>query len=161
MNTLLRSSLLFAAILSTQVTARAATTLWLGNPGVTVSTNWSDNANWDTGAPGALQNDAKFGGTGSTVDFTTLTSVVDANQFPLSLQFSNVTQAGQFHHALIPDGVTLSVGSGNLTIGGVTSDNYRTQVKMSGGGTLLVGRPSRLCGRLGLWRRSRRRSLGF
>src|SRR5438045_2951517 len=72
--------------LTTPVAMAASTALWIGNPGVSATTNWSDLANW-SGAP--LQNDAKFGGTGSVGDLNTITSVVDANQFPLSLQFTN------------------------------------------------------------------------
>lgn len=136
---------LFLALCFAGVTppARANIALWIGNPGVTATTNWSDNANWNnvgTGGPGAAQNDAKFGGAGAAGDLSTITSFVDASQAPLSLQFSNASQAGtlQFHHTLIPTGVTLTVGNGALTIGGISADGYRTQVKMSGGGTLLV-----------------------
>jgi fibronectin-binding autotransporter adhesin len=119
--------------LTTAAALAASTALWVGNPGVTATTNWSDNANWSV-AP--LQNDAKFGGTGSAGDLNTITSVVDANQAPLSLQYSN--NSPQFHNTFIPAGVTLSVGNGALTIGGLVADNYQTQVKMTGGGTLLV-----------------------
>jgi fibronectin-binding autotransporter adhesin len=127
-----------AACLCSTFTASATTVLWVGNPGVSATTNWSDALNWSGGAP--LQNDAKFGGTGSAGDINTVTSFVDANQAPLSLQYSNASQAAtlQFHHTYIPSGVTLNVGNGALTIGGLTLDGYKTQVKMSGPGTLLV-----------------------
>jgi autotransporter-associated beta strand protein len=122
--------------LTTPAALAASTALWVGNPGVTATTNWSDIANWSV-AP--LQNDAKFGGTGSAGDINTITSVVDANQGPLSLQYTNNSQTGtSFHNTFIPAGVTLSVGNGALTIGGLVADNYRTQVKITGGGTLLV-----------------------
>jgi autotransporter-associated beta strand protein len=123
--------------LTTPLAMAASTALWVGNPGVTATTNWSDNANWSV-AP--LQNDAKFGGTGSAGDINTVTSVVDANQAPLSLQYTNnsFTGSSQFHNTLIPAGVTLRVGNGALTIGGLVADNYQTQVKMTGDGTLLV-----------------------
>lgn len=117
----------------TNAAMAASTALWIGNPGVTATTNWSNNANW-TVPP--LQNDAKFGGTGSAGDLNTVTSFVDANQAPLSLQYTN--NSPQFHNTFIPAGVTLSVGNGALTIGGLAADNYQTQVKMTGGGTLLV-----------------------
>src|SRR6516164_2029566 len=125
-----------AACLSSTFIASAATVLWAGNPGISATTNWSDALNWSGGAP--LQNDAKFGGTGSAGDINTVTSFVDANEAPLSLQYSNASQAAtlQFHHTYIPAGMTLNVGNGALTIGGLTLDGYKTQVKMSGPGTL-------------------------
>src|ERR1039457_3048244 len=46
----------------------ANTALWIGNPGVSATTNWSDNANWNNVGGGGLgpnQNDVKFGSTGS------------------------------------------------------------------------------------------------
>jgi fibronectin-binding autotransporter adhesin len=135
---LLRISAAISPIfLTTPLAMAASTALWVANPGVTATTNWSDLANWST-TP--VQNDAKFGGTGSAGDLDTVTSFVDANQAPLSLQFTNnsLSPSLQFHNAFIPAGVTLSVGNGSLTVGGITADSYRTQVKITGGGTLLV-----------------------
>src|ERR1019366_94082 len=88
-------SALFA--LAAATTASANTALWIGNPGVTVTTNWSDNANWNNiggGGAGALQNDVRFGGTGSAAAAGTITSVVDVNQHPFSLTYTN--GPGQF-----------------------------------------------------------------
>src|SRR6266498_5659398 len=99
---LLRISAAISAIfLTTPAVMAASTALWIGNPGVTVTTNWSDNANWSV-AP--LQSDAKFGGTGSANDINVVTSFVDANQYPLSLQYSNnsFTGSSQFHNTFIP-----------------------------------------------------------
>ncbi len=123
--------------LTTSGAMAASTASWIGNPGVTATTNWSDILNW-TVAP--LQNNAIFGSTGSAGDLDTVTSFVDANQYPSSLQYTNnsLSPSSQFHNTFIPGGVTLSVGPGNLTIGGIVADNYRTQVKITGGGTLLV-----------------------
>src|ERR1051325_1285456 len=135
---LLRFSAASSAIfLTTSAVMVASTALWVGNPGVTATTNWSDVLNW-TVAP--LQNDAKFGGVGSAADLDTVTSFVDANQYPNSLQYTNqsFTGSSQFHNTFIPAGVTLTVGNGSLTVGGITADSYRTQVKITGGGTLLV-----------------------
>src|SRR5690242_10718953 len=94
--------------LATSAVMAASTALWIGNPGVTATTNWSDALNWSV-AP--LQNDAKFGGTGSAGDLDTVTSFVDANQYPNSLQYTNqsFTGSSQFHNTFIPNGVTLSV----------------------------------------------------
>jgi autotransporter-associated beta strand protein len=134
---LLRISAAICPIFITTAVMAASTALWVGNPGVTATTNWSDNLNWSV-AP--LQNDAKFGGTGSAGDLDTVTSFVDANQAPLSLQYTNnsLSPSLQFHNTFIPAGVTLSVGNGSLTVGGITADSYRTQVKITGGGTLLA-----------------------
>jgi len=58
------------AAIGAACTASANTALWIGNPGVTATTNWSDNANWNNvggGGSGPNQNDVKFGGTGSAV----------------------------------------------------------------------------------------------
>lgn len=135
-------ALLTAGLLTSQFAA-ANTALWIGNPGASASTNWSDNANWNNvgaGGAGALQNDAKFGFTGSAPAAGTVTSVIDADQRPFSLQYSNNTLAAtaEYHTTWIPDGRTLSVGGSALTIGGVTVASYRTIVNLSGGGTLLL-----------------------
>src|ERR1051325_6386696 len=96
---LLRFSAASSAIfLTTSAVMAASTALWVGNPGVTATTNWSDIVNWSV-AP--LQNDAKFGGTGSAGDLDTVTSFVDANQYPNSLQYTNqsFTGSSQFHRS--------------------------------------------------------------
>jgi autotransporter-associated beta strand protein len=117
--------------------ASANTALWIGNPGVTATTNWSDNANWNNvggGGAGPLQNDVKFGGTGAAGAAGTITSVADVNQHPFSVAYTN--GPGQFHTTFIPAGIGLTNDNG-LTVGGLTADAYTTVVYLTGGGILV------------------------
>lgn len=126
-------SALFA--LAASITASANTALWVGNPGVTATTNWSDNANWNnigTGGAGPLENDVVFGGTGFAGAAGTITSVADVNQHPFSVTFTN--GPGQFHTTYIPAGIGLTNDNG-LTVGGVTANAYATVVNVTGEGT--------------------------
>src|SRR5260221_10561804 len=136
MNPTPRIVAVFFAIIATAQLAQANTALWIGNPGVTATTNWSDNANWSNsagGGPGPNQKDVRFGGAGSAGSAGIVTSVVDANGLnPLSLGFTN--GPGQFHTVLIPAGITLTNSNG-LTVGGLTADAYTTVVNLTGDGT--------------------------
>src|SRR5436305_5605825 len=120
-------------ILATSAATAASTALWIGNPGVTATTNWSDSANW-SGAAGALANDVKFGGTGSAGAPGIVTSAVDASQHPATLAFTNASS--QFHTVFIPSGVGLT-NEGALTVGGQAVNGYVTVVGMAGGGTFV------------------------
>src|SRR5215510_14270967 len=100
--------------------AAANTALWIGNPGVSANTNWSDNANWSnigTGGPGYNNNDVVFGGTGSAGGAGIVTSVADVTAQTLSMRFTNAVS--QWHTVLIPTGTTLTNANG-LTVGGLT-----------------------------------------
>src|ERR1017187_1880228 len=60
--------------------ALANTALWIGNPGVSATTNWSDNANWNNvggGGAGPNGNDTVFGDAGAVGTAATIDSVVD------------------------------------------------------------------------------------
>src|SRR5690349_11529408 len=86
----------FGIICLSATTALANVAVWVGSPGVSASTNWSDALNWTNsagGSPGPVGNDAKFGVVGSATAAGSLTTVVDVNQNTLSLQFSNNTLA--------------------------------------------------------------------
>jgi hypothetical protein len=67
----LRISRTLAILTATFLTAQLAsanTALWIGNPGVTATTNWSDNLNWSNigaGDAGYTNNDLLFGNTGA------------------------------------------------------------------------------------------------
>src|SRR6476661_3575451 len=90
MKTFVRWSLnaaVLAALVVPQI-ASAGTTLWIGNPNSTTTTNWSDNANWSP-AGGAGTNDLKFNGVGSVTTAGIITSAADITQHPTSIQFSN------------------------------------------------------------------------
>ena len=134
-------ALLTAGLLTSQFAA-ANTALWIGNPGASASTNWSDNANWNNvgaGGAGALQNDVRFGGTGAAATAGEINNVVDTAQHPFSIAYTN--GPGQFHTTLIPEGITLTNDNG-LIVGGLTADAYTTRVDLTGGGTLLqLGTP--------------------
>ena len=123
--------------LATAAVQAASTALWVGNPGVTATTNWSDSANW-SGASGALANNVIFNGTGAAGAAGIFTSAVDANQHPATLVFTNASQSGslQFHTVFIPSGVGLT-NDGALTIGGQAVNGYVTVVGMAGGGTFV------------------------
>src|SRR5438067_103733 len=67
-----------SAFLPLPSSSHANTALWIGNPGVTTTTNWSDNANWSNVGPGGAgynNNDVVFGGTGSAGAAGTVTSL--------------------------------------------------------------------------------------
>jgi autotransporter-associated beta strand protein len=137
-NTLCERLLRFLAaaspiFLTTSAAMAASTALWIGNPGVTATTNWSDSANW-SGAAGALGNNAIFGSTGVAGAAGTVTSAVDVNQHPATLAFTNASS--QFHTVFIPSGVGLT-NDGTLTVGGQAVNGYVTVVGMAGGGTLV------------------------
>jgi len=122
--------------------ALANTELWIGVPDTSVTTNWSDNANWSNvtggGNPGPAGNDVIFGDGGAAA-VGTVNSVVDNNSLnTLSLTFTNNTGAGNSHTVLIPDGIGLT-NANALTVGIrlSTANSYATTVEFVGGGTLV------------------------
>src|SRR5262245_52990767 len=128
-----------AAIFPQLVSANIA--VWIGNPNVTTTTNWSDNNNWNNvggGTPGVDTNDLKFNGVGSAGTAGIITSAADTAQHPSSIQFSNNTQAAipEFHTVAFAPGVTIT-NEGTLTIGGAAVNTYRTIVNFTGNGTFL------------------------
>ena len=89
--------------------ALANTELWIGVSGMSITTNWSDNANWSNltggGTPGPNGNDVIFGDIGAVGGAGIINSVVDQNGLnPLSLVFTNRSQSGNFHSMFIPAG---------------------------------------------------------
>src|SRR5215813_1493082 len=143
MKTVLRWSLnvaILAALVTPQITS-ANIAVWIGNPNVTTTTNWSDNANWSNtggGVPGAATNDLKFNGVGSTTTAAVITSAADVALHPTSIQFSNNSTATtpEFHTVFVPAGVTIT-NEGTFIVGGVTVNPYQTIVNFTGNGTLL------------------------
>src|SRR5438445_3367969 len=60
--------------------ASANTALWIGDPGTSATTNWSDNANWSNLGAGGLGpngNDTIFGDMGGSGSASAITSVVN------------------------------------------------------------------------------------
>ena len=136
MNTTLYSRIVRSAaalaVCCSPLLSSAATVPWIGNPGVTTTTNWSDLSNWSGGGP--TGNDALFGNTGAAGSAGTITSVADVDQHPLSLAFTN--GANQFHTVYIPAGVTVS-NDNALNVGVATViDANLTTVWFAGPGTL-------------------------
>ncbi|HXU79352.1 MAG TPA: autotransporter-associated beta strand repeat-containing protein [Methylomirabilota bacterium] len=126
-------TLVFSAML-----APANLALWIGNPGVSANTNWSDNANWNNSAGGTLgytNNDVLFGATGAALNAGDINSLIDTSGSTLSLAFTN--GPGQFHTAFLPAGIVLT-NTGTLTVGvSSTNNNNVTTVNVAGGGTLI------------------------
>jgi autotransporter-associated beta strand protein len=124
--------------------AQANTELWIGVSGTSITTNWSDNANWSNltggGTPGPNGNDVIFGDNGAVFGSAgTINSVVDTLGLnPLSLAFTNQSQSPSFlfHTVMIPPGIGMT-NANALTVGGKTIDGYVTTVAMTGGGTFV------------------------
>jgi autotransporter-associated beta strand protein len=121
--------------------AHANTELWRGVSGTSVSTNWSDVANWNnltgTGNPGYTNNDLLFGNGGAEATDNTINSVVDTTSSSLSMTFTNQSQNSFFHTVFIPAGQT-HTNAGGLVVGTATAiDGNLTKVNFVGGGTLL------------------------
>jgi fibronectin-binding autotransporter adhesin len=105
-------TLCLAGLATTQI-ALANTQQWIGIGGVSASTNWSDNANWQqtgTGGAGPNGNDVIIGDQGGTNAAGIVTSVVDANGLnPFSMTISNgFTAARAISTILVPSGVNVT-----------------------------------------------------
>jgi fibronectin-binding autotransporter adhesin len=118
---------------------------WAGTNNLSVTTNWSDNANWQLpGAPTATDkiifNDFTTVADGST------NNVVDSGfgGTVSSLTYSQLGDA-QSQNTLIPGGTTLNVtGTGGLTVGSSTqlASTASPVTTISGAGSLVVNNPS-------------------
>jgi autotransporter-associated beta strand protein len=130
--------------------ASAGTEHWIGNPGVTATTNWNDAANWTGIAPPqTFFNQVQFWNIGAVGAPGVINNVLDSTsgvaQMPIwELDYistnANVT-------TFIPPGVTMSTGAGNgklyvgcdqVTAGGV-ANAVETITITGAGGTLNVG----------------------
>jgi len=132
--------------------ASAATEQWLGVPGTSASTNWTDTANWSPDVQQTYYNQVQFTGTGASAntDFS-VNNVLDATtgaaQMPIwQLDF---TPLNGNYTTLINPGVTLTTGAGNgtLTVGAdilnnsspAAADAFETITLTGEGGALNVG----------------------
>ena len=114
----------------------ASTALWLGSPGTSATTNWSDTANWSNGL-GPNGNDTIFGDTGASGTAGTINSVVNNSSLnPLSLTFTNgYIGPSRYHTVLIPAGIGMT-NANALTVGiNSFGPNYPTTVNFIGAGT--------------------------
>ena len=134
----------------------AATEQWLGVPGTSATTNWTDAANWPTdpnqGLPQTYYNQVQFTGTGASAntDFSVnnvLDGTTGVSQMPIwQLDF---TPLNGNYTMLINPGVTLTTGAGNgtLTVGADILNNsspaaanaVETITLTGAGGALNVG----------------------
>jgi fibronectin-binding autotransporter adhesin len=119
----LRQALLLPALCLAAGSASAATEQWLGVPGVSATTNWTDAANWTPSVQQTYYNQVQFTGTGASPNSVfSVNNVLDAAtgvaQMPI-WELDYIPTNGNYT-TLINPGVTLTVGVGNhgyLTIG--------------------------------------------
>ncbi|HEY4415218.1 MAG TPA: autotransporter-associated beta strand repeat-containing protein [Verrucomicrobiae bacterium] len=109
------SKLIVSALCLTGASAFAATEQWLGVPGTSATTNWTDAANWTASVDQTYYNQVQFNGTGASAntDFS-INNVLDAttgvSQMPIwRLDFFPLN--GNYT-TLINPGVTLTLGAG-------------------------------------------------
>ncbi|HVM47430.1 MAG TPA: autotransporter-associated beta strand repeat-containing protein [Candidatus Acidoferrum sp.] len=101
---------ILAAGLSTANLALADSELWVGNPGVTATTNWSDTANW-SGTSHSPNNNTLFFDNGVAVGTQgQVNNVVDLSINCYALDYTNSTG---FHTTFIADGQTLTISGNN------------------------------------------------
>ena len=148
----LRQGLLLPTLCLAAGSASAATEQWLGVPGTSATTNWTDAANWTMGVQQTYYNQVQFTGTGASAntDFS-VNNVLDGTtgvaQMPIwQLDF---TPLNGNYTTLINPGVTLTTGAGNgtLTVGADILNNsspaaanaVETITLTGAGGTLNVG----------------------
>lgn len=126
--------LLIAAGILTTSRALAVVEVWNGGNFVSVTTNWSDTANWlPVGTPGSADT-AVFGATGTGTDGVTVNNALTANTTVAGLQYTNTT-SGAWHVTQIPAGTTLTV-TGPTIIGGATNNGLLSSVAFVDAGTL-------------------------
>jgi autotransporter-associated beta strand protein len=121
-----RFSLLLTVALSLGAVqqARAGTEHWIGNPGVTATTNWSDSANW-TGIspPQTYYNEVDFWSIGAVGAPGVINNVLDSTAAPGPAQMPiwqlDYIPTNANFTTLINPGVTMQIaaGNGNLKVG--------------------------------------------
>jgi hypothetical protein len=135
-------SLLTVLTINLSQLASANIALWIGDPGNTATTNWSDNANWNNigaGGVGPNGNDILFGDMGASGSAGIITSVLNSSGLnPLSLSFTNGAWGpSRYQTILIPSGIAMT-NANSLTVGINSIDaNYPTTGSFVGGGTLM------------------------
>lgn len=109
--------LAFSAVLCAPRVTLADTELWVGNIGVTATTNWSDTANWSGTSQNPSDNDVRFFDNGTAPTQGVVNNVVDTSTNCYSLTYANTNL--QFHTTLIQPGQTLTIdgnSSGNSLV---------------------------------------------
>ena len=145
--------LVLSAILCAPRVTLADVELWIGNGGVTATTNWSDTANWSGTSHNPNNNDVKFFNDGTVSAQGVVSSVVDksTNCYSMAFAYSNAL----FHTVLIQPGQALTIdgntGGNSLIASSLEVNSTLTEyttiigtnaaLRMSGGsvGTIFVG----------------------
>jgi len=105
-----------------------------------VSTNWSDAANWSGGTPGPVTN-VFFFNPGATATKGVVNNIVGSNTAILTLNYANTNG---YHTTQIPAGFTLTITNktgADLIVAGTGTDNGASQslyATITGAGTLNV-----------------------
>jgi autotransporter-associated beta strand protein len=133
----LRTVSVLAASLLTAQLALADSELWIGNPGVTTTTNWSDSANWSGTTKGPGGNTVFFGN-GVAVAPGLINNVVNISTNCYALCYTNSTGANT---TFIANGVTLTNtgnNSGPALLFTPNADTSNTNAITGASGTLLI-----------------------
>jgi len=132
---------LLTLLLATTQSLLANEALWIGTNNVSATTNWSDPLNWlniGAGGTGPYQNAATFDDSTGVGDAVTINNVVNDNENPFSLTYTNL---GTDQNTLIAPGQMLSISTGGLTMGNstaLTTAVAPTTTISGAGGTLVV-----------------------
>jgi fibronectin-binding autotransporter adhesin len=105
----LHTLLILSAIFGAAQWVKADNEVWIGNPGVTTTTNWSDTANWSGTAHNPNDNTLFFGNNGPA-SVGTVDNVVDTSTNCSSLNFTNTSTT---HTTLILPSQTLTIDGNN------------------------------------------------
>ncbi len=130
-----------SAAITIPQSANANTAIWIGTNNVSATTNWSDPLNWSNigaGGTGPFQNDVRFNDATGVGDALTINNVVNDNENPFSVGYTNITT---FQNTLIAPGQTLRISTAGLAMGGTFTNGAGTSpvATISGpGGTLVV-----------------------
>ena len=137
--------LILAALISAAGTASAAQAVWQAIVNTSADTNWSTSANWVSGTlPSG--NNCVFNDATGVGNNTTINSVVNTPEFPLSLLYTNL---GTFQNTLILSGETLTIGTGGLLMtnaAGQLTNPPVTVTTISGPGTLVTSNDTIIVG---------------
>ena len=127
-----------AAGLLTANLALADNELWIGNPGVTTTTNWSDPANWSGPSHNPNNNSVFFGNGVAVPSPVTVNNVVDLSTNCYSLNYTNSVG---WNTTLIAAGQTLTIvgnNSGPALLFTPGAQTFNTNVITGANGTLLI-----------------------
>ena len=111
-----RLLVLVAVVFATRL-AVADNELWVGIPGTSATTNWSDTLNWSGASAYPKNNHVLFGNNGPVL-VGTVNNVVDTSTNCLSLNFTNISTT---HTTLIQPGQTLTITGTTILTNGIST----------------------------------------